>query len=429
MKLLIVLGAVLLALNQLVVAKTHNVICYYDTSSITRIGAANFTSKDLEISLQLCTHVVYGYAAIRRSTYEIVPGDKRQLPLFQQVNVLKKRYPNVKFLLSMGGNADKRNPHKYMELLENNRDQKRGFINSVLGFLRNYQFDGLDLAYQLPEEKPILDESLLKRVFSAAKEKVSSNLDKNKVPTKVVSVAERRMQFTQLIGDLKQAMRGSNLLLSLTVLPNVNSSLYFNVPVIMGNLDFVTLATFDYSTPQRTPKQADYLAPLQALPPNKLRNPQANVDAQIRYWLGQGASSAQLNMGIAGHGRTWQFKKLLKSDKMPIRSSLDGPAAADANVRKTGMMAWPDVCTKVKQMTKYEDKISGNYAYNAPQVKGSTGLLITYENVASIAEKATYVKSHKLGGMALFDLSLDDVHGVCNGEKFPLLKTIRNKLI
>ncbi|XP_061392786.1 chitinase-like protein Idgf3 [Musca vetustissima] len=429
MKLIFILGALALTLNQLAAAKTHNVICYYDTSSVMRTGPANFTTQDLEISLQLCTHIVYGYAAMRASTFELVPGDKRQLPLFQQVNYLKKRFPHVKFLLSLGGNMDTKNRDKYMRLLESNRDQQRAFINSALGFVRNYQFDGLDLAYQFTEDKPVMKESLFNKVYSAAKDKVISNLEGGKSQKKLVSVAERRIQVTQLIGDLKQALRSSNLLLSLTVLPNVNASRYFNIPVIMGNLDFVTLATFDYSTPQRTPKQADYLAPLQPLPANKLRNPYNNVDSQVSYWLRQGAAADKLNIGVAAHGRTWQFKKLLKSDKMPITSSLDGPAAGDLKTRRNGLLSWPEVCNNIKTMIKFEDKTLGNYAHRAPQVKGSSGLLITYENVPSIGEKALYAKSHNLGGMALFDLSLDDVHGECSGEKFTLLKTIRNKLI
>ncbi|XP_073843927.1 chitinase-like protein Idgf4 [Musca autumnalis] len=428
MKLLIILGAMLLVLNRFAAAKTRNVICFYDTSSKMRAGSANFTTPDLEMSLQLCTHIVYGYVAMRGSTFEIVPGDKRQIPLFQQVKMFKKRFPHVKFILSLGGNTDKRNADKYMRLLESSRSQQRAFINSALGIVRNYQFDGFDLAYQFTEDKAIVKESTFKKITTAVKDKVNSNLNGGKVQQKAPTHVHRT-QFTQLVGDLRNTFRDNKLLLSLTVLPNVNSSLYFNIPVIMGNLDFVTLATFDYSTPQRTPKQADYLAPLQPLPTNKLRNPYANVDSQVRYWLGQGASAEQLNIGIAAHGRTWQFKKLLKNDHMPIESSLDGPAPGDMMTHKSGLLSWSEVCHKVKTMVKREDKTSGNYAYKPPQTKGSTGLLITYENVASIAEKASYVKNHHLGGMALFDLSLDDFHGVCNDQRYPFLNTIRSKLI
>jgi chitinase len=47
------------------------------------------------------------------------------------------------------------------------------------------------------------------------------------------------------------------------------------------NLEFVTLEAFDFYTPERNPKEADYPAPLYELVDRK---PDENVDAQVKYW-------------------------------------------------------------------------------------------------------------------------------------------------
>lgn len=46
-------------------------------------------------------------------------------------------------------------------------------------------------------------------------------------------------------------------------------------------MDIVNLDAFDYLTPERNPKEADYTAPIYT-PQN--RNPLTNVDAAVTYW-------------------------------------------------------------------------------------------------------------------------------------------------
>lgn len=208
------------------------------------------------------------------------------------------------------------------------------------------------------------------------------------------------------------------------------SSGYFDIPAIMGNLDFINVATFDFYTPLRNPNEADYLAPLYAPPKHSTRNPNANVASEIQYWISQQANPKQLMLGIPAYGRTWKIVKDLQDVKMPIISALDGAGPSDTkSIGTVGMMSWPEICKSVSTMSKFEDKKFGNYAIRGKAVKDEHGLLITYENAASITEKALYVQNGELGGMALFDLSMDDFRGQCDGDKYTLLKTIRYRLI
>jgi hypothetical protein len=66
---------------------------------------------DIEASLTTCTHLVYGFAVIDGGNYKLVPVDEYQeldsgKGYYRAVTSLKKRYPSLNILLSVGGLAD-----------------------------------------------------------------------------------------------------------------------------------------------------------------------------------------------------------------------------------------------------------------------------------------------------------------------------------
>lgn len=110
---------------------------------------------------------------------------------------------------------------------------------------------------------------------------------------------EHRDQFVALIRELKATFRPDNFLVSLTVLPNVNSTgkfqeairklwkspyfaaVYYDPRGLAPSVDFVTLHAFDFYTAQRNPKLADFPAPLYDLID---RRQDENIDAWVKYW-------------------------------------------------------------------------------------------------------------------------------------------------
>lgn len=99
-------------------------------------------------------------------------------------------------------------------------------------------------------------------------------------------------------------------------MPNGNTSLFFDVPALSGQADFITLAAFDYQTWERNPNEADYPAPIYSLPD---RIPESNVDYQVNLWLQLGAPAYKIVVGIPTHGRTWKLSKdSTKSGTPPI---------------------------------------------------------------------------------------------------------------
>ncbi|XP_013099267.2 chitinase-like protein Idgf3 isoform X1 [Stomoxys calcitrans] len=425
------------AVGHLTLALGPNMICYYDASSEDRVGQAKFTIQDIESVIQFCTHLVYGYVGIDPETFEIISLNvqrdvkKRH---FAAVTELKDRYPSTKFLLSVGGDKDLNKPEKYINLLESGKANQTKFIESARDVLRAYNFDGLDLAFQLPRNKPLKVHSEIGQVWKSFKKFFSGDQIVDEKSD------EHKEQFTELVKDIRMAFRTYDLMLTLTVLPNVNSSWYFNAPAIINNLDYVNLAAFDFTTPERNPHEADYTAPLFHLPQEGNRMTHYSVDYQVDHWISQRVPHSKINVGITTYGRAWKMTTESKADGLPIVQHTDGPAPAGEETKTEGLLKYSEICqltspwkvdrkgdeSPIKRIVDRTHKY-GVYAYRSADSKGENGMWVSFEDTDTVATKATYVRNRGLGGVALFDLSMDDFRGNCANEKFPLLKAIKYK--
>lgn len=185
-------------------------------------------NPDLEIALQFCTHLVYGYCGIKPDTFQVyslhedLDINKYQ---FSEVTAMKRKFPHLKVLLSIGGDkdVDPDHPNKYIDLLEGERVRQTAFINSVYSLVRSYGFDGVDLAFQFPKNKPRKVHSDVGMAWKKFKKFFTGDFIVDPKSD------EHKEQFTYLVRDLKNALRPDGYMLSLTVLPNVNSTCKFMI--------------------------------------------------------------------------------------------------------------------------------------------------------------------------------------------------------
>ena len=148
----------LIQANQRALVSTlnHNkhVVCYWGTWSNYRKSNGKFTVDNLDPNL--CTHIIYSFAGLDTSTYEIKALDpwldlgegghtgKRG---FLNTSDLKYRNPKLKVTLAIGGWNE--GSAKYSKMAKDPQKRSR-FIQSVLKMLRDYNFDGLDLDWEYP---------------------------------------------------------------------------------------------------------------------------------------------------------------------------------------------------------------------------------------------------------------------------------------
>ncbi|XP_060536626.1 chitinase-like protein Idgf4 [Cylas formicarius] len=416
------------------VSPLHNkiVICNYEAKSHFWEGQGKFDVSFLEPALQYCTHLVYGYAAIKEDTLKLVPLNEQFDVIkdnYRHVTDLKIKYPNLKVLLSVGGNDDvsgegNEKNLKYREVLET-ASRRLAFINSAYMIVKAYGFDGIDLAWEFPETDPKKIKTGFKKFWSSVKSVFTSKspIDEN--------AEEHRNQFTALVRELKNSFKPDNLLVALTVLPNVNSTVYYSPRELAPHVDFVVLHAFDFYTPQRNPKLADFPSPLYELID---RRSDENVDAWVKYWLSNGFPQNKLVLGIPAYGRTWKLDEDAKVDSVPPEG-LHGPGEPGPQTKDAGILSYPEICTKIEkpqdwnpaapnQFKKIPDstKRRGSYAYKLPDETDGGGIWIGYEDPESAANKATYVRNKGLAGVAIDDLTLDDFKGVCGPNKYAILR-------
>ncbi|KAH8393993.1 hypothetical protein KR200_001926, partial [Drosophila serrata] len=429
-----------LAIGQISAAGSHHLLCYYDGSSFVREGLSKLILSDLEPALAYCTHLIYGYAGINPSSNKLVSNNEKLdldlgSSLFRQVTGLKRKYPALKVLLSVGGDKDIVDPdnNKYLTLLESS-NARIPFINSAHSLVKTYGFDGLDLAWQFPKNKAKKVHGGIGKFWKGFKKIFTGDFVVDE------KAEEHKEEFTALVRELKNAFRPDGYLLGVSVLPNVNSSLFFDVPAIINNLDYVNLHTYDFQTPERNNEVADFPAPIYEL---NERNPESNINYQVKYWTQNRAPAAKINVGIATYGRAWKLTKDSGLTGLPPVAEADGVAPAGTQTQIPGLLSWPEVCAKLpnpaNQHLKGADgplrkvgdptKRFGSYAYRSADDNGDNGVWTGYEDPDTAAIKAEYVKREGLGGIAVVDLSFDDFRGGCTGhDKYPILRSVKSKL-
>lgn len=381
--------------------------------------------------------MVYGYAGINADNYRIAPLISNEeldesRGLFKQITSLKSKFPNLKVLLGVGGDADG-GPEKYLKLLESNAG-RIAFANSVNDVLKKYSFDGLDLAFQFPKIKPKKVRSTvggffhsIKKAVGAAGKPVDEKSD------------EHKDEFTSLVVELKNSFRIEKHELSLTVLPNVNATLYFDVPALKNYVDFITIAAFDVYTPERNPDEADYVSPTLSVTD---RNIDETFDSWSTYFTTGGLPASRIVYGIPVYGRAWKVPKdATITGSPPIK--VEGPAPEGVQTQQAGLLAYPEICTRVEneqnknlkgangplKKSSENAKRYGIYAVRLPDENGNNGIFVGFDDPDSAGSKAAYVKGSGFGGVAIFDLSLEDFRGACGaGSKFPIVKKVREKL-
>ncbi|XP_049308514.1 chitinase-like protein Idgf5 isoform X3 [Bactrocera dorsalis] len=411
-------------------------VCYYDSASQLREGPAKLTLQDLEPALQFCNYLVYGYAGIDPRTYQLKPLNKN-LDItqnhYRDITNLRHNHPQLLILLSVGGDRDlfEESPSSsYLSVLEN-QAHRNSFINSALAHLKTYDFDGLDLAWQFPENPPKIVEGR----FRSGWRKVKGWFFSSKPVDEYA--AKHKEQFTTLVRELEDAFKSDALILSLTMLPHVDPNLYIDVPSVIGNVNFVNLGSYDFQTPERDPKVADHSAPIYEMAE---RDPTHNIDYQVQHWLNNSAPSNKIYIGVPAYELSWTMScKSGITGYPPVKKTL-GRGAAGKQLHKPGLMSWPEICEKLqadKELTGESAPLRkvgdtrqryGSYAYRSADYYDQNGLWVSYEEPSTAAVKASYVSAKGLGGVALFDLSLDDFRGQCAGEKYPILRSIKFKL-
>lgn len=317
--------------------------------------------------LQKLTHVIYSFLRLQNDTLTF--RDEQQRNTVRQIVELKKQYPNLKVMVSVGGWGG----CAPCSALFASEEQRNTFAETAVALFKEYHIDGLDLDWEYPAI-----EGYPGHVFDSSD----------------------KQHFTALVKTLKAKM-GNEFLLSFAAggfIKYLEQSIEWDE--VMPQVDFVNLMTYDlvggYSpvTGHHTLLQ-DY------------RPGQESIQKCVNWLLQHHVRQEKLIVGAAFYARVWE-------NVAPENNGLYNAGNFKQGVSFKNFTTYFNDSTGFKYY--WDTKAAAPYRYSE-QLK----LFATFDDEKSIYAKAKFIRRKKLGGIMFWELSDDKAS---NG----LVDAIRKKL-
>ncbi|CAH0564615.1 unnamed protein product [Brassicogethes aeneus] len=361
------------------------VFCYITSWSQKRPGAGKFLPEDINPSL--CTHIIYAFATIK--DHKLVEANEDKDPeMYERVIELREKNPDLKILLAIGGWAFGSSPFKE---LTGNTFRMNQFVYEAIEFLREYQFNGLDVDWEYPRG------------------------------------ADDRVAYVSLLKELRLAFEGEakssgqpRLLLTAAVPASFEAiAAGYDVPEISKYLDFINVMTYDFHGQwERTVGHNSPLFPLESATKYQKK---LTVDYSAREWVKQGAPKEKLMIGMPTYGRSFE---LVNTTQFDIGAPASGGGIPGRYTNESGFMSFYEICDFLHEDNTtlvWDNEQQVPFAYRENQWVG-------FDDERSLKTKIAWLKEEGFGGIMIWSIDMDDFRGSCGSGKYPLINAMRQEL-
>lgn len=367
------------------------VVCYFGSWAVYRPSPGKFDVESIDPFL--CTHLIFGFVGLRNGVITSLDpwNDKCEdygKGQFKRFTYLKTLNPDLKTSVAIGGWNE--GSEKYSQMASTAAGRRR-FIDSVIPFLQEFGFDGLDLDWEYPAHRG--------------------------------GVPEDKKNFALLASELRQEFNKHGYLLTAAVsagAPTIKDA--YDVPSVSRDLDFINIMAYDFHG--AWDKHTGHHAPLFTNPKDTGDFAVFNANSSVHYWMSLGAPKEKLILGMGTYGRG---VTLNNPSENGLYAPGNEPLRAGPYTREKGFWGYNEICETMSSQSGQWTVVTDPY-YQAPYAYREREW-IGYDDPTSIKKKAEYARDMGLGGGMIWSLETDDFNGKCHGEGFPLIRTIYRTLI
>lgn len=331
-----------------------------------------------QIPADQLTHLNYAFAKIS-DTGECALGDEyadTQYPYVDgssgnmgELVTMKSTHPQLKTLISVGGYTWS----THFSDVAASAESRQHFAASCVDFMLAHGFDGIDIDWEFP-------------VGKGAKGNSQRPEDGENF---ILLLQELRSQLTE-----RGNANGQTYLLTIAAGNDPEQYATLDWARIYPLLDWINVMTYDMSGAQ------DGTTGLNApLYPSSTRPDKPSIDRTITDLLGFGIEPSKLVLGIPFYGIGWKgVGNVDQGLYQPVGKLADG-TLGPGYFDYSGIA--PDLINRYPHYWDNNAQESWLYDSNA-------GIFISYEDAESLAAKITYMQHHQLGGVMIWELSMDD---------------------
>ncbi|CAL1537239.1 unnamed protein product [Lymnaea stagnalis] len=361
-------------------------VCYIEPKMLAPRTPYIFSPH--HVDPDLCSHIIVYAVGLDGNKINIASwhADKGLAKLSEHLKDLKLKKPKLKTLLTVGGEK----PHSALFSKMAATGTGRGeFINSLIPFVREQGFDGVDLYWIFPT--------------------LHGGGPADKV-TYVDLIKDMATEF-----ENEQLSSGRKKLMLSAWVPRTSYIVDwgYNVTEFARYVDMINIGTFVYNGLVNSP--IGHSSPLDS-------NDGKNIKQTLRHWVDRGMPRPKINVAIPAFGLRGYTKS---SSDMKLGESIMTGEAVTYNSRGQGILTYYQVCLLLKQGgSVHWDSIA-----QAPyHIKDN--YFLSYENEQSIKEKVLFLRENNYGGVIFRSLSEDDYLGLnCGTGTYPLLRAIKKQCL
>ena len=303
---------------------------------------------------------------------------------FNQLLELKKKYPDLKVLISIGGWSWSGN---FSKAAADDTSRKQFASSCVELYLEQYAgvFDGLDIDWEYP---------------------ISGGL----VPGNAVD----KLNYTLLLQEIRSQLdklgqkHNQHYLLTIAAPVGISNIHNFDLPGIAASVDWINLMGYDFHGTWDT--TTNFNAPLfqSSKDPS---DASLNVDSAVQTYLSSGVPAEKLVLGVPFYGRGWAGVPdtdhgLYQLAQGAAPGTYEAGSFEFKDLEEKYLPTWQSYWSEEAQVPWLYDPVSQTF--------------ISYDDARSLEAKAGYARDQGLAGVMIWELSQGDetlIDGIYNGFK------------